>query len=67
MGCCVWIEFDMMIICHKAMNKSKFVSHKKIHNKWMEDPKYSYEYEKLEPEFQIAKTIVEARVKKKLS
>ena len=49
------------------MNKTKFVSHKKLHNKWMEDPKYHYEYEKLEPEFQIAKTIIEARIKKKIS
>jgi len=49
------------------MNKTKFVSHKKIHNKWMEDSKYRYEYEKLEPEFQIAKTIIEARTKKHFS
>jgi len=49
------------------MNKTKFVSHKKIHSRWMEDSRYRCEYEKLEPKFQIAKTIIEARVEKKLS
>ena len=33
----------------------------------MKNSKYRYEYEKLEPEFQIAKTIIETRVKRKLS
>lgn len=49
------------------MNKSKFFSHKELHKKWIKDPKYRYEYEKLEPEFQIAKTIIEARIKRNLS
>ena len=49
------------------MNKNKFYSHKKLHQDWIKDPKYRYEYEKLEPEFQIARAIIEARVNQKIT
>lgn len=33
----------------------------------MKSPKYRREYEKLEPEFQIARAIIEARIKKRVT
>ena len=44
-----------------------FISADKLHEKWMKDPKYSYEYEKLGPEFEIARQIIDARIKRKIS
>jgi len=49
------------------MKKKKFYSHKELHREWMKDPQYRREYERLEPEFQIAQAIIEARVKKKIT
>ena len=34
-----------------------------LHNKWMKNPKYKAEYEKLAPEFNLARVIIEARSK----
>lgn len=45
------------------MKKKKFYSHQELHREWMKDPGYRLEYEDLEPEFQIAKAIIEARIK----
>lgn len=39
----------------------------KLRREWMKDPAFRREYEKLEPEFAIAKAIIEARVKNKVS
>lgn len=49
------------------MKQKKFYSHEELHKEWMKDPGYRYEYEKLEPEFQIAKQIIGARIKKKMT
>lgn len=49
------------------MNRPKFISAEELHQKWMKDPKYRYEYEKLGPEFEIARQILDARIKKKIS
>jgi ribosome-binding protein aMBF1 (putative translation factor) len=49
------------------MSKKKFYSHQKLHQDWMKDPKYRHEYEKLEPEFQIARAIIEARINQKMT
>lgn len=38
-----------------------------LHRKWMKDPEYRREYEKLEPEFQIARQIIAARIRQKMS
>lgn len=45
----------------------KFYSHQTLHRKWIKDDHYRQAYEKLEPEFQIARGIIEARVKRKLT
>lgn len=39
----------------------------KFHEEWMRDPEYRREYDKLEPEFQIARQMIDARLKKKIS
>ena len=48
-------------------NIRELVSAKEVHEKWMKDPKYRREYEKLQPEFEIASQMIEARLKKKMS
>lgn len=47
--------------------KSKYFSADTLHKECMEDPKYRLEYEKLEPEFQIARQIIGARIKQKMT
>lgn len=49
------------------MRQKKYYSHEELHKKWMKDPEYRREYEKLEPEFQIARQIIAARIKRKMS
>lgn len=49
------------------MKQKKFYSHEELHKEWMKDPKYRREYEKLEPEFQIARALIDARIHKKLT
>lgn len=49
------------------MRQKKFYSHEELHRKWMKDPEYRREYEKLEIEFQIARQIIGARIKRKMS
>lgn len=34
-----------------------------LHKKWMKNSKYKTEYEKLAPEFELARAIIEARTK----
>lgn len=34
-----------------------------LHKKWMKNPKYKNEHEKLAPEFELARTLIEARTK----
>ncbi len=36
---------------------------KDLHKKWMKNPKYKTEYEKLAPEFELARAITDARTK----
>ena len=49
------------------MKRPKFINAEDLHRKWMKNPKFRQEYEKLEPEFAIARTIIEARIKNKVS
>lgn len=45
----------------------KLISAEEVHKKWMKEPDYRHEYEKLQTEFQIADQIIGARIKKKMS
>lgn len=38
-----------------------------ISKEWMKDPEFVREYEKLQPEFEIARQLIDARVNKKLT
>jgi len=51
----------------KKIDYKKFISADSLHRKWMKDPEYRREYEKLETEFQIAEQVIKARVKKNLT
>lgn len=48
-------------------NRKNLIPFEQIHKEWMKDPEYRREYEKLEPEFQIARALIEVRIKKKLT
>ena len=48
-------------------NRQNLISHEELHKKWMNDPEYRRAFEDLEPEFQIAKALIDARVKKKMT
>lgn len=50
----------------KNTKKNSF-THEELHKQWMKDPEYVREYEKLELEFQIARAMIGARLKMKLS
>lgn len=49
------------------MNKKNFISHEELHKKWMKDPEFRREYDELEAEYQIARQIIGARIKQKMS
>lgn len=49
------------------MKTKKYFTHEELHKKWMKDPEFRREYEKLEPEFQIARQMIGARIKKKMT
>lgn len=49
------------------IGKQRFYTHNEIHKRWMKDPEYRREYEALEPEYQIARQMIGARIKKKIS
>jgi ribosome-binding protein aMBF1 (putative translation factor) len=51
----------------KKINNKKWISAEEAHRKWMKNPEYRREYEKLETEFQIAEQVIKARVKKNLT
>lgn len=49
------------------MKQNKWYTHEELHKKWMKDPEFRREYEKLEPEFQIARQMIDARIKRKMT
>lgn len=51
----------------KKLNKIKYYTLDEIHRDWMKDSERRRVYEKLEPEFQIARALIDARVKKKMT
>lgn len=48
-------------------NIYELTSAEDVHRKWMKNPKYRREYERLQPEFEIANQMIEARLKRKMS
>lgn len=49
------------------MKHKTFYTHHDLHKEWMKDPEFRREYKKLEPEFQIARQIIGARIKQKMT
>lgn len=49
------------------MKKPKYTTFEEWKIKLMKDSKFRREYEKLEPEFQIARQMIEARIKQKIT
>jgi ribosome-binding protein aMBF1 (putative translation factor) len=49
------------------MKQKKWYTHEEIHERLMKNPQFRREYEALEPEFQIARQMIGARIKKKMS
>ncbi len=45
----------------------KLIPFEDLHKEWMKDPEFRREYDKLETEFQIARQILDARLKRKMS
>ncbi|MBI3576699.1 helix-turn-helix transcriptional regulator [Candidatus Gottesmanbacteria bacterium] len=48
-------------------HKRKWITHEELKAELMKDPGFRREYEKLEPEFQIARQIIGARLRQKIS
>lgn len=49
------------------MKHKKFYTHEELHNKWMKNLQFRRDFEKLEPEFQIANQIISARIKRNMT
>lgn len=48
-------------------NRKNLIPFEKLHAEWMKDPEFRREYEKLQPEFQIASQMIDARIKQDMS
>ena len=48
-------------------NKKNLISFDTLHKRWMENPEYRREYERLGPEFEIARQIIDARIRRKVT
>jgi len=48
-------------------NKKNLISFDTLHKRWMKDPEYRREYERLGPEFEIARQIIDARIRRKVT
>lgn len=48
-------------------NRRNLISFETLHKRWIKDPEYRREYEKHEPEFEIARQIIDARIKGKIT
>lgn len=49
------------------MTRPRYIRHEEWKAELMKDPEFVREYEKLQPEFEIARQIIDARIKKKMT
>lgn len=49
------------------MSKAKMILASDLHRKWMKDPAYKVEYDALEEEFALVSSVIEARMRAKLT
>lgn len=47
--------------------KIKLINWRDLEKKWMKDPEFVREWEKVEPEYQLARSLIGARLKRKLT
>lgn len=45
----------------------KYIPFEELEKEWMKDPEFVKEMAKQEPEFQLARSLIEARIKRKLT
>lgn len=48
-------------------NRRNLVPFAEIHKRWMRNPAFVREYERLQPEFEIARQIIDARITRKIT
>jgi len=48
-------------------SKTKLIDWREIEKEWMKDPKFVKEWEKIEPEYQLVRSLIGARLKRKMS
>jgi len=51
----------------KKINSKKWISAEELEKKWLKDPEFVKEYNKLETEFQIARQMIGARIKQNIT
>jgi len=49
------------------MSQGKFYTVRALEEKWMKNPRFRRAYEELEPEYQIARAVIKARLKRGLT
>ncbi|MBI3343128.1 helix-turn-helix transcriptional regulator [Candidatus Gottesmanbacteria bacterium] len=49
------------------MKNKQFYTHAELHKRWMKDPEFRREYDNLEAEFQIARQMIGARLKRNMT
>lgn len=47
--------------------KTKLINWRELHQKWMKDPEFIKEWKKIEPEYQLARSLIGARLKRKMT
>lgn len=48
-------------------NRRNLISFDILHGRWIKDPEYRREYDRLGPEFEIARQIIDARIKRRIT
>lgn len=48
-------------------SKPEWITHEELHKRWMKDPEFVKEWKKIEPEYQLARQLIGARLKKKMT
>ena len=51
----------------KKLDTRKFTTASELKKKWMRDPEFVSEWEKLQPHYQIARQMIGARIKRKMT
>lgn len=47
--------------------KTRLINWRELDKKWMKDPEFVREWKKIEPEYKLARSLIGARIKKKMT